>query len=138
MKEFGGSFTGEQGPGQGAGAAGGEETISEEEEKRREEMFKKAWDDLMKDGMDEAMAGLNLDPTVGGAAPGASAGVSGQGKARETRTLPEGADAEDEFLKSVRQAQEKLKESEANLRVCSVMEYSCVMILTCHDWSCSR
>lgn len=117
MKEFGGSFTGEQGPDQvgGAGGAGGEEEISEEEEKRREEMFKKAWDDMMKDGMEEAMAGLKLDPTAEGSAT--AAGANGQGKERQTRSLPEGAHVEDEFLKSVRQAQEKLKESEANLRV---------------------
>lgn len=109
MKEFGSAFPVEGG-GAGSGTAGpiagaveGEEPISEEEEKRREEVFKKAWEDLMKESMDEAMAGLSLDP-----------GTAAEGSQEKERKTVEG---EDDFMRSVRQAQEKLKESEANLRV---------------------
>ncbi len=90
--------------------AGGTKDKSSQEELEREAQFRKAWEDMLVEGMNGA---LDTEDFAG------MGGVGGKGKGPAVPGVEKKAEVpDDSFQASIRKAMEKLKESDATLQVC--------------------
>lgn len=90
--------------------AGGAKDKSSQEELEREAQFRKAWEDMLVEGMNGALDTEDFAGLGGAGGKGKGPAVPGQEKKAEV--------PDDSFQASIRKAMEKLKESDATLQVC--------------------
>lgn len=104
--------------GAGASTSDGNQT---DEEKAKEKVFRKAWEDMLVDGMNGA---LDIDEL----------GKGGAGKEEKG-----GSEIKDDnFQSSIRKAMEKLKESEESIKVCPFLLLPCIFLCLMLTLGCDR